>query len=181
LPMLICWPSWMSTVGTRRPLTNIPLRLPLSIATQRPWSKRATRCAREINGWAIRMSARRSRPMTTSLPGAKVRVEPSYRTVSAAGAGRLIGNNSIRNAARHEAMGTPHLAVSVICCKAARSLHRKRRRAVAGLHSDADRVNAALIDIPYAVMRRHLLCGTAIPASADAIVADYARALIPRG
>jgi hypothetical protein len=52
---------------------------------------------------------------------------------------------------------------------------------VAGLHSDPDRVNAALIDIPYAVVCRHLLSGTAIPASADAIVVDYARALIPRG
>src|SRR5262249_47405960 len=48
-----------------------------------------------ISGCAMRTSARRSRPITTSLPGAKVRVEPSYRTVSAGGAGRLIGPNSI--------------------------------------------------------------------------------------
>jgi hypothetical protein len=41
-------------------------------------------------------------------------------------------------------------------------------------------VNAALIDIPYAVVRRHLLSGAVIPASADAIVEDCARALIPR-
>jgi AcrR family transcriptional regulator len=60
-------------------------------------------------------------------------------------------------------------------------LHRKLRRTVAGLHSDLDRVNAALIDIPYAVVRRHLLSGTAIPAGADAIVEDCARALIKLG
>jgi hypothetical protein len=36
-----------------------------------------------------------AKPMTTSLPGAKVRVDPSYRTVSAGGAGRLIVSNSI--------------------------------------------------------------------------------------
>src|ERR1700752_3221618 len=85
----------MSTLGTRRPCAYMPLRLPLSIATQRPWSNRSTKWAREISGWAMRTSARRSRPITTSLPGAKVRVEPSYRTVSAGGAGRLIGPNSI--------------------------------------------------------------------------------------
>ena len=95
LPMLTCMPSWMSTVGTRRPLTNMPLRLPLSIAIHRPWSNRSTRCAREIRGWAMRTSARRSRPMTTSLPAAKVRADPSFRTVSAGGAGRLIATNSI--------------------------------------------------------------------------------------
>ncbi len=33
--------------------------------------------------------------MTTSLPAAKVRADPSYRTVSAGGAGRLIATNSI--------------------------------------------------------------------------------------
>src|SRR6478735_11502517 len=88
----------MSTEGIRRLLTYIPLRLPLSMATQRPWSNRSTRCAREINGCAIRTSARRSRPTTTSLPGAKLRVDPSYRTVSAGGAGRLIGTNSIGTA-----------------------------------------------------------------------------------
>ena len=41
----------------------------------------------------MRTSARRSRPMTTSLPAANVRADPSYRTVSAGGAGRLIGTN----------------------------------------------------------------------------------------
>ena len=87
LPILMRCPSWMSTVGTRWLLTNSPLRLPLSMATQRPWSKRSSRCAREIRGWAMRTSARRSRPMTTSLPAAKVRAAPSYRTVSAGGAG----------------------------------------------------------------------------------------------
>ena len=33
--------------------------------------------------------------MTTSLPAAKVRADPSFRTVSAGGAGRLIATNSI--------------------------------------------------------------------------------------
>ena len=93
--MLTLSPSTRSATGTRWPLTNIPLRLPLSIAIQRPWSKRRITCAREIRGWATRRSARRSRPITTSLPGAKVRDDPSYRTVSAGGAGRVIGCNSI--------------------------------------------------------------------------------------
>ncbi|HEX2214075.1 MAG TPA: TetR/AcrR family transcriptional regulator, partial [Mycobacterium sp.] len=61
-----------------------------------------------------------------------------------------------------------------------RRMHRRLRRLLAGLHADIDRVNAAVIDIPYAVVRRHLLNGAAIPPSADAIVADCARALIPR-
>jgi AcrR family transcriptional regulator len=62
-----------------------------------------------------------------------------------------------------------------------RRLNRKLRRLLAGVAADADRVNAALIDIPYAVVRRHLLARRAIPASADAIVEDCARALIPPG
>ncbi len=60
-------------------------------------------------------------------------------------------------------------------------LHRALRRSLAGLTADQDRVNAAVIDIPYAVVRRHLIAGQAIPASADVIVADCARALIPEG
>ena len=52
------------------------------------------------------------------------------------------------------------------------------RELLAGLPADADRVNAAIVDIPYAVVRRHLLAGRVIPASADDIVADCARALI---
>src|SRR5579875_1838681 len=59
LPMLMLWPSWMSTTGTRRPLTKVPFSEPLSIASHRPWSKRSNRCAREISGWVMRMSARR--------------------------------------------------------------------------------------------------------------------------
>ena len=58
-------------------------------------------------------------------------------------------------------------------------LHRGLRRTLAGMPADPDRVNAAVIDIPYAVVRRHLLAGHAIPASADAIVEQCARALIP--
>jgi hypothetical protein len=44
---------------------------------------------------------------------------------------------------------------------------------------DRDRVNAAVIDIPYAVVRRHLAARQTIPASADAIVEQCARTLIP--
>jgi AcrR family transcriptional regulator len=57
-------------------------------------------------------------------------------------------------------------------------LRRALRRTLAGVGADQDRVNAAVIDIPYAVVRRHLITGQAIPASADAIVEQCARALI---
>src|SRR5262245_52264849 len=60
-------------------------------------------------------------------------------------------------------------------------LHRTLRGALAGVSADPDRVNAAVIDIPYAVVRRHLIARHAVPASADAIVEDCARALIPSG
>jgi hypothetical protein len=50
---------------------------------------------------------------------------------------------------------------------------------LAGMPADVDRVNAAVIDIPYAVVRRHLIVRQAVPASADAIVELCARALIP--
>jgi AcrR family transcriptional regulator len=57
-------------------------------------------------------------------------------------------------------------------------LHRALRRTLAGVPADQDRVVAAVIDIPYAVVRRHLLARRAIPASAEAIVEECARALI---
>jgi hypothetical protein len=90
-PTLTLWPSRMSTTGTRRPLTYVPFSEPLSIASHRPWSNRSKRCAREIRGCVMRMSALRSRPTTTSWPAAKVRSDPSCRTVSAGGAGGVIG------------------------------------------------------------------------------------------
>jgi hypothetical protein len=34
--MLTLWPSWMSTTGTRRPLTKVPFNEPLSIASHLP-------------------------------------------------------------------------------------------------------------------------------------------------
>jgi AcrR family transcriptional regulator len=58
-------------------------------------------------------------------------------------------------------------------------LHSTLRRMLAGMPSDLDRVNAAVIDIPYAVVRRHLVARRAIPASADVIVEQCARTLIP--
>lgn len=58
-------------------------------------------------------------------------------------------------------------------------LQRKLKKALAEVGDDPGRVNAALIDVPYAIVRRHLRAGQSIPASADAIVTDCARALIP--
>ena len=58
-------------------------------------------------------------------------------------------------------------------------LHRSLRRTLAGMPADLDRVNAAVVDIPYAVVRRHLAARQAIPASADVIVEQCARTLIP--
>lgn len=57
-------------------------------------------------------------------------------------------------------------------------LHRALRRMLAELAADQNRINAAVIDIPYAVVRRHLIARQAIPASVDAIVEDCVRALI---
>ena len=62
---------------------------------------------------------------------------------------------------------------------ARRRLHRRLRQLLAALPADADRINAAIIDIPYSVVRRHLLAKRAIPDSADGIVTDCAAALIP--
>ena len=64
---------------------------------------------------------------------------------------------------------------------ARRRLRRKLRQVLAELPGDADRVNAAIVDIPYAVVRRHLLAGGVIPKTADDIVADCAGALIAAG
>lgn len=62
-----------------------------------------------------------------------------------------------------------------------RRLHRNLRKLLADLPGDADRVTAAVVDIPYAVVRRHLLSGRGIPPSADVVVADCVRALIAPG
>jgi AcrR family transcriptional regulator len=59
-----------------------------------------------------------------------------------------------------------------------RSLRRTLRRLLADVPADADRVTAAVVDIPYAIVRRHLLTRQKIPETADAIVADCARILI---
>jgi AcrR family transcriptional regulator len=61
------------------------------------------------------------------------------------------------------------------------TLHRALRKHLAGLPGEPDRVNAAVVDIPYAVVRRHLIAGHAVPASAEEIVEQCARALIPAG
>lgn len=56
-------------------------------------------------------------------------------------------------------------------------LSRVTRRLLTGLASDADRVRAAVVDVPYAIVRRHLVARQRIPASADDIVEDCARVL----
>ncbi len=80
--MLILWPSLMATDDTRRPFTNMPLRLPLSIAIQWPPPKRSTKCARETSGLATCMSACGSRPTTMSRPAVSVRCDAPDQTVS---------------------------------------------------------------------------------------------------
>jgi len=57
-------------------------------------------------------------------------------------------------------------------------LQRKLRKVLGDLPDDGGRVSAAVIDVPYAIARRHLRARQTIPASADEIVADCARALI---
>jgi AcrR family transcriptional regulator len=60
-------------------------------------------------------------------------------------------------------------------------LHRAMNRLLDGLDADSDRLRAAIVDVPYAVVRRHLVAGQRIPDSADAIVEDCARILISSG
>jgi AcrR family transcriptional regulator len=62
-----------------------------------------------------------------------------------------------------------------------KTLHRRLYRVLQDLSADPERVNAAVIDIPYAIVRRHLRGGTAIPPGTEDIVADCAKALIPPG
>ena len=90
LPMLTDWPSEMSTVETRWPLTNTPFSELLSTAIHLPWSKRNSRCARATSGCATRRSARTSLPTTTSRPAAKLPCDRPDRTVSTGCAGRFI-------------------------------------------------------------------------------------------
>ncbi len=57
-------------------------------------------------------------------------------------------------------------------------LRRTLSRLMASMGVDQDRLKAALVDVPYAVVRRHLVARQTIPASVDAIVEDCARALL---
>jgi AcrR family transcriptional regulator len=57
-------------------------------------------------------------------------------------------------------------------------LRRTLSRRLAGVDADRDRTRAALIDVPYAVVRRHLVARQTIPRSVDAIVEDCVRALM---
>jgi AcrR family transcriptional regulator len=60
-------------------------------------------------------------------------------------------------------------------------LHRAVNRLRAELDADPDRLSAALVDVPYAVVRRHLVAGQRIPDAVDGIVEDCVRALISGG
>jgi AcrR family transcriptional regulator len=57
-------------------------------------------------------------------------------------------------------------------------LGRRLAEALAGLAVDPDRLRAAVIDVPYGVVRRHLVARQTIPESVDEIVEDCAHALI---
>jgi hypothetical protein len=54
--------------------------------------------------------------------------------------------------------------------------HRRLNRLLAELAAHPDRLIAALVDVPYAVVPRHLVAGQRIPKSADSIVEDCTRA-----
>lgn len=75
-----------------------------------------------------------------------------------------------------EALGRTEWPDSVTARRA--DLPRGLTRALDGLGVDADRLRAALMDVPYAVVRRHLVARQIIPTSADEIVEDCVRALI---
>ena len=55
------------------------------------------------------------------------------------------------------------------------ALHRMYRP------GDGERVLAAVVDVPYGVVRRHLRSGTRIPAEAEEIAEECARALVRHG
>ena len=57
-------------------------------------------------------------------------------------------------------------------------LEAELRKVLAELPDEGGRVTAAIMDVPAAVVRRHLRARQAIPPSADEIVATCARALI---
>jgi AcrR family transcriptional regulator len=62
--------------------------------------------------------------------------------------------------------------------RARKRLQRKLRKAFGDLPDEDGRVTAAVIDVPGAIVRRHLRARQTIPVSVDAIVTDCARALI---
>ncbi|UXA19146.1 TetR/AcrR family transcriptional regulator [Mycobacterium sp. SMC-4] len=57
-------------------------------------------------------------------------------------------------------------------------LQRRQRKAFAELSDDVTRVGAALIDVPLAMVRRQQRSRQTVPAGAEEIVEDCARALI---
>ena len=95
------WPSSTSTVATCRPLTNIPLRLSLSTATEWSSSNRSTRCAPSQWIGDAQISADVAADSHIFPRGEGV-CRPAVPDGSSGAAGWVIGNHSHRR--------TPHRA-----------------------------------------------------------------------
>ena len=52
------------------------------------------------------------------------------------------------------------------------------RKLISRLDMDKERVIVAMVDLPYAVVRRHLAAGSTIPADATDVVESCVRALL---
>lgn len=57
-------------------------------------------------------------------------------------------------------------------------LGRRLERAIGRLEGDPDRLRAALVDVPYGVVRRYVSARKPIPGAVDRIVEDCVRALV---
>jgi AcrR family transcriptional regulator len=75
-----------------------------------------------------------------------------------------------------EALGRSEWSDSLLARR--EPLRRTLTRRMADVPVDQDRLRAALVDVPYAIVRRYLVARQTIPVSADAIVEDCARALL---
>ncbi|MBX7455907.1 TetR/AcrR family transcriptional regulator [Mycolicibacterium sp. 3033] len=56
-------------------------------------------------------------------------------------------------------------------------LQRRLKKALGEIPGDTARVSAAVMDVPYAIVRRHLGARQTVPGTADALVEDCARVL----
>jgi AcrR family transcriptional regulator len=59
-----------------------------------------------------------------------------------------------------------------------RALRRAREQALAGVHVDNDHVHAAVIDVPYGLVRRYLVARKPIPRAVDGMAEACVRALL---